>query len=219
MRRRRVVLLALALALALVAGLAFALVKPWAFLHHEPIVLGLPWSESDPPDGLIPMGETLYHPDTPRGHPGIDLGWDDDAPHVVVAAHDAKVTRVKMGESTDGKWDVELRSGVFLLRYRELETVAPGVEPGARLARGDPVGTAGRFCDDKGGGGAPHCWSNAHWELASVSFLLDRWCPLPYFDAPSRAAIDALWESLPPSRIKTEFPDLCSGGYAGRVAP
>lgn len=215
-RARRRLVAAGAIVLVLAAALT-AFAKPWAFLPHDPIVLGLPYSVSDPPDGLIPMGETIHHPDAPRGHPGIDLGWDDADAHLVLAAHGGKVTRVQQEEATGG-WTVEVRSGVFVLVHRGLEALAPGVERGARLARGDAVGEAERFCDRSGPDGREHCWSNVHWELASVSPILDRWCPVTYFDEPSRDAIESLWRALPDSRMKTEFPEICSGPYAGRVA-
>lgn len=199
---------------------AWVFLQPQAFLPHARIVIGLPYEANDAPSGMIPMGETLYHPkpQVPHGHPGIDFGWQNGTSHAMIAAHDALVTRIEEGASEPGKWDVELRSGVYLLRYKEMEDVAPGLRVGSALRQGDLVGHAGHYCDQSGPAGAEHCWFNVHWELASVSLLRDRFCPQTYFDPASRAAIDALWASVPASdKVKAQFPEMCSGDYAGKA--
>ncbi len=213
MRRRSWWILAGVAAAALVGlGVFFQL---QAYLPHERIEIRAPWESNDTPASMIPMGETVYHPkpQVPHGHPGIDFLWTNGTSHAMVAAHDGVVSRIVQGASEPGKWDMEIRSGVYLLRYKEMDDVN-GLGVGASVREGDVVGHAGHYCD------AQHCWFNVHWELASVSLLRDRWCPVTYFDPASRAAIESLWDSVPGNdTVKSRFPDVCSGDYAGKAEP
>ncbi len=43
----------------------------------------------------------------------------------------------------------------------------------------------------------------------------DRFCPLGYFDAESRARIDTIWDRTN-NRFKDQFPNICSGNYYGK---
>lgn len=216
MRRRWKVAIAAA-TLALLAG-AWILVQPIAFLPHERIVIGVPYRESDRPTGMIPMGETLYHPKpaAPRGHPGIDFGWDGNGTHDIISSSDGVVVSLAYGASGPETWDVVVRTGVYHLVYKELEETS--VAKGDRVVQGDLIGHPGHFCDDDPAHGPPHCWYNMHWELASMSPILDRFCPVTYLDPASRASLEELWASVPATdRVKSQFPDICSGDYAGRV--
>lgn len=202
----------LAVVCVAVAAAAWYVVRPEAYLPHERVVLSLPFEASDPPDGLIPMGETLYHPKpgTPHGHPGIDFGWQSGASHAMVAAASGVVAKVVVGASTPGKVDVDVRHGVYLVRYWEMDDAA-NLSVGDAVEVGDVVGHAGRFCDEE------HCWFNVHWELASISPIVDRWCPMAYFTHEARAGVEAVWAKVPgEDRVKSAFPDVCSGDYAGK---
>lgn len=56
-----------------------------------------------------------------------------------------------------------------------------------------------------------------HWELASVSLISDRWCPMSYFDGESRKIVERIWESVPATdQMKKQFPYICSGDYYGK---
>jgi hypothetical protein len=56
-----------------------------------------------------------------------------------------------------------------------------------------------------------------HWEFASTSSNLDRWCPMQYFDDASRTSIEQVWANTSDSNfvdmpeLKERFPDICSG--------
>lgn len=207
--------ISLIVVLGLILAAAFWVFRPDTYLPHKRIVLKTPYPLNDFPDGMIPMGEKTYHPDTPRGHPGIDFGWDSGESHAMVAAADGKVSSIKVGTSSPGKYDLEMRHGVYSLRYKEMEDTA-GLKVGDEVKTGDVVGHAGRFCDNEGQN--PHCWFNIHWELASVSLIRDRFCPVTYFDEASRASIEALWAKVPAdNKIKSQYPDICSGGYKDKT--
>lgn len=188
-----------------------------AYLPHEKIVISVPYDFKDPPQGLIPMGETLYHPkpEVPNGHPGIDFGWNSGENHRVLSSSDGKVKSIRQGASDPGKWDVEVKSGAYLLRYKEMEGYNTDLKKGSTVAKGDLIGYVGRYCEETGN--FPHCWFNLHWELASVSLLLDRWCPLSYFDPKSKSSIETLWLQVPTTdKVKSRFPEICSGDYKGK---
>ena len=195
---------------------AWVVVRPEMYWPHEYIVIRVPYEFSDVPANMIPMGETVNHPkpQTPKGHPGIDFGWGEGELHNVISSSDGKVSSIKEGASHPGKWDVEAESGLYILRYKEMDDASPELRVGSSVKQGDLIGHVGRFCDESSP--YPHCWFNLHWELASMSFLRDRFCPVPYFDANSRQSIEALWASVSPDAnqgMKRLFPDICSGDY------
>ncbi len=199
-------------ALATVAVLygVWKIVYPPAFLPHSTISIGLPFMTADMPSSMIPMGETIYHPkpQVPHGHPGIDFLWTSGDSHAVVAAAAGTFASKKMGASEPGKWDIEIRSGQYLLRYKELDDYAD-LKLGAHIDKGQVVGHAGHYCDNQ------HCWFNVHWELASTSTVLDRWCPVNYFDTASKATLEQVWNSVPSTdKVKSQFPNVCNGDYA-----
>lgn len=101
---------------AITMALLWVLVWPPAYLPHEKIVISVPYRLSDIPDGMIPMGETLYHPNAPNGHPGIDFGWDNGESHDVISSSDGKVVRIDQNSSNLGKWDVEVESGSYIIK-------------------------------------------------------------------------------------------------------
>lgn len=83
----------------------------------------MPYEFSDVPDGMIPMGETINHPkpQVPNGHPGINFQYNGSKSHNVVASANGTTTSITKGASNTGKWDVEVKSGFYLLRYKEME--------------------------------------------------------------------------------------------------
>jgi len=208
------ILLGLFAAAALFLG--WVLFEPPAFFPHELIVISLPFApEYDASTGMIPMGETIYHPkpQVPNGHPGIDFGWDNLKVPVIASA-DGTLTRINPGSSSGT--DVTVQNGVYELRYTELQTVAPGLNVGQKIKKGDFIGYPGEFND--GTNGFTHY--NLHWELASISVLKDRFCPMAYFDPDSRARIEAIWAKVPPDDnqgMKRQFPNICSGDYSNKT--
>lgn len=193
--------------LGVILGLAWFVFRPETYLPHKKIVISVPFNISDPPIWIAPMGETVEHPNTPRGHPGIDFAWEKGAPTQILASADGKVSSVSLGTSYDGLYDVEIKHGLFYVtRYKELAKLEPNIKKGVRLKRGDLMGTAGTLAN------------GFHWELASVSFARDRFCPMTYFDPTSKAMVQKIWDAIPNDNMfKKDFPDVCSGDYKDRA--
>ncbi len=213
-RGRRLWLLLIVIPLIVIWKFAY----PPAFLPHQRIVLSTPYRLSDPPTYMIPMGETIYHPKpkVPHGHPGIDFQWTTGTSHDLIAAASGTVTWMKQGASEPGKWDMDLSHGAYNIVYKEMDDLG-GLKVGSPVKQGDVVGHAGHYCDASGPSGQ-RCWFNVHWELASRSPLKDRFCPETYFDAANRQSIEAIWAAVPATdKVKSQFPNLCSGDYAGKA--
>ena len=212
-RRRKCLWIGAAvLAVVLVGGLAFALRFVVPFLPgraHDRIVITLPFAAEDDALGLIPMGETVHHPDAPHGHPGIDFSWDHDVP--IRASAPGVVTRIARHE--DGRtWDVEVVTGDYAVRYVELESVSPALSRGARVAQGECIGRPGHPLDLPDGN--PRHYS-IHWEFDYDTFWFDRLSPMTYFDADSRRRIEEIWKRSTWAH-KARFPEICNSFYAGR---
>lgn len=217
--KKYILLVTITLVLVAVGVLAWKLFYPPALLPHDRVVIGLPFRISDMPSSMIPMGETIHHPkpQTPHGHPGIDFGWQNGESHEVVASSSGKISEIRLGGSEPGKYDVEVVSGVYALRYKEMDDAAD-LKIGDKVMKGDVVGHVGRYCANDGPNGLEHCWFNLHWELASRSLPLDRFCPVMYLDGDSENVLQALWNEVPSSdKIKSQFPDICSGDYKDKV--
>lgn len=196
--------------------LLFVVIGVQAYLPHKRITVRVPYEFSDVPDSMIPMGETINHPKprVPHGHPGIDFQYNGDKLHKVIASADGTVNSIKQGASNPGKWDIEIKNGFYLLRYKEMEDYNPAFHPGYEVKEGDFVGYYG-ISKEKDG----NTHEQIHWELASIGILRDRYCPLTYFDAESLKSINELWAKVPPDanqNMKAQFPDICSGDYYGR---
>ncbi len=192
-----------------------------ALLPHPRIVLALPYHLSDTPSGMIPMGETIFHPKprVPHGHPGIDFNWDNGSHHEIIAAAAGTISKIQtVTKTTPTTYDIEVVSGAYAVRYKELSQAAPGLHAGQKLNIGDLIGYAGHNCDPQPEN--PHCWENIHWEFSSRSLLKDRYCPVTYFSTEARQAIETLWANQKPEDfrdIKKHFPDICSGDYEGKT--
>jgi murein DD-endopeptidase MepM/ murein hydrolase activator NlpD len=204
-------LLALLVAIA-TCGTAFAFRFIVPFLPgrtHERITISLPFAAEDDARELIPMGETINHPDSPHGHPGIDFSWDHDVPIIASAA--GIVTKIQRHE--DGRtWDVEVVTGDYAVRYTELESYNPELKKGQRIAQGSWIGQPGHPLDLPDGNRRHY---SIHWEFDYDTFWVDRLCPMTYFDDDSRQRIERIW-ARSTWQHKAESPDICSGFYYGR---
>lgn len=203
----------LALLVAIVVGgTAFACRFIVPFLPgrtHERITVSLPFAAEDDARELIPMGETINHPDAPHGHPGIDFMWDHDVPIIASAA--GIVTKIRRHE--DGRtWDVEVVTGDYAVRYTELESYNPALRKGQRVAKGSWIGQPGHPLDLPDGNRSHY---SIHWEFDYDTFWVDRLCPMTYFDDDSRRRIERIWQRST-WQHKDRFPDTCSGFYKGR---
>jgi murein DD-endopeptidase MepM/ murein hydrolase activator NlpD len=201
---------------ALVFLFAFMLFQPMAFLPHQKIVISLPFSQQyDSSTGMIPMGETMFHPkpQVPHGHPGIDFQWSHQVP--IIASSDGIITNINHGSSNG--IDVTIRNGVYELRYKELDenSLGSNIKLLHIVNKGDFIGYPGASIV---GGNVAHY--QLHWEFASISVLLDRFCPVTYFDSDSNKRINNIWSnvSLDANQgVKRNFPDICSGDYENKT--
>jgi len=200
----------LIIAVILLGTFVFLIFRPDAYLPHQKIIISVPFEKTDLPINLIPMGETINHPkpQVPNGHPGIDFQWHHNSN--ILSSSDGQVSSIKLGSSNPGKWDVEVRSGLYLLRYKELEDYNSDLKIGSKVKKDDLIGHPGayNFPDH------PGTEYQIHWELASISLVLDRWCPMIYFDEESRKIMEKIWENVSADdKIKKQFPYICSGDY------
>lgn len=199
--------------------IALFLFQPWAFIPHGHIEIGLPFgSESDAKTSLIPMGEMVEHNaanGNPKGHPGIDFGFQAITP--IIASADGWVFRV--GPTEAGSIDITVYSGLFYkIEYKELNVVEPWVRFGAKVKKGQVLGTTGRDRIIEGRPTKADGSGQIHWELTSSSLIIDRLCPMTYFDPESKQRIDQIWANIPESnQFKKDYPDICSGVFKDRV--
>ena len=211
MKRSRKILLILAIVVVIFLFIMTAF-HIEAYLPHERLIISLPFAaQHDNSTAMIPMGETLFHPkpQVPNGHPGIDFGWGHSVP--VIASAGGTVTKINHGSSNG--IDVTVRSGVYELRYKELATNSLGVniKIGSVIKKGDFIGNP----DNNTQPASPDRYQ-LHWEFASVSPFLDRFCPVTYFDTDSKARIENIWNNVKPTdaqNMKQQFPYICSGDY------
>jgi hypothetical protein len=194
---------------ALAALVAWTFTPFAAWLPHERIVLSLPFAPGDEPHGLVPMGETIDHPHAPQGHPGIDFQWDHSVPIIACAA--GTVSSITW-QPDHKSWDLIVRTGVYEVRYKELEDYNRALRVGAAVAKGDLLGSPCHPLDLPDGYSRHY---QIHWELASACLWKDRFCPLSYFDPESRRRIEVLWARTE-NKFKPHFPDICSGAYRGK---
>lgn len=182
------------------------LFRPDTYLPHKRIVIAVPFTADNAPSTLIPMGETIEHPkpQTPKGHPGIDFAWEPGVAGRVTSSSDGTVSGIKLGGSHAELWDVEVSSGPYLLRYKELKVYNQELKRGTKVKIGDYIGTPGTLA------------GGFHWEFASQSLARDRFCPMTYFDPASKQLIEKIWDQTPVDAMKgmkRQFPDICSGDY------
>lgn len=204
----------LVLIIAVVSLFAWARLEygPNPIIPHKRITITLPFGPQDQLIGINPLGEKEeVHP---GGHGGIDFQWDHGAP--LIATSDGTITNIK--KAKDGEATVlyvTLKSGQYQSTYKELDKVAEGVKVGSKLKQGEVVGYPHcTFFADSGG----HTSCQLHWEFAYASPLptltgmVDRLCPLTYFDDESRARITAIWDSvtLQQHANKANYPYICN---------
>lgn len=192
--------------------------QPWVYLPHRHIEISLPFPpEADAKTSLIPMGEMIEHTaknGNPNGHPGIDFGFQALTP--ILASADGRVFIV--GETEAGSTDISIYSGLFYkIEYKELNSIEPAIRFGAKIKKGQMLGYTGR---DKVIQGPPNRADGSgqlHWELTSSSYLIDRLCPVGYFDLESKRRIEQIWANVPAtSQFKTDYPDICSGVFKNK---
>jgi len=121
------------------------------------------WFDNEPVHGGDSISQSIYY------HAGIDIGASEGLAEVI-AATDALV--VQRGETVLAGHEADTPASprydvVYLLdgrgwyyRYSHLKEIAPNIQPGALIRKGDPVGIAGKE-------GASGGWSHLHFEIKS----------------------------------------------------
>jgi hypothetical protein len=198
----------------LIALFLILLFQPWVFLPHKHIEISLPFPPSaDSYTGLIPMGEMIEHNASngnENGHPGIDFGWEKETEILAVA--DGRITRITKNEYNI--YIVEQQLGPYYrTMYQELNWIDPSLHFMSKVHKGQVIGKSGRPHNGTGRPKESDPSRQVHWDFASSSMAIDRLCPLGYFDAESRARIEAIWARVPDDTFKKMYPDICSGEY------
>lgn len=190
--------------------MAFVLLRPDTYWPHKRIVLHAPYDLNDPPINLIPMGEKIYHPNAPSGHPGIDFQWSGSDAKVLASA-DGKISSIKLVFDKWNKWEIDVQSWPYELRYKEMESYNQALKVGQHVKTGDFLGHPAN----------PKLHSiegayQIHWELASLSVIRDRFCPMAYFDKVSAASVQAVWDKTN-WQYKNQYPNVCNGDYFNKT--
>lgn len=215
--------------LTTIAGLYFAF-PPSFYLPHEKPILILPIeSQYDLQSAIMPMGEKIYHPNAPSGHPGIDFGFNNiENPIPYIASMNGTVIKVKVYPNKEEKnlkekmpfsineADVVIQNGPYQTVYSELDgdSLPISIKVGAKLKQGDIVGYGNLTNGEKSGGLKREM---IHWEFGSISPVIDRFCPLTYFTEESQFRIETIWANTVIPDMKTRYPKICNGDYDGKA--
>jgi len=188
--------------------------NPIVFIPHDHVSITLPFHPKyDSTTGLIPMGEKFEHPDG-DGHPGIDFGFQQVTPILAVA--DGRVGIIRKNQ--EGSIDLEISHGFYYKSaYKEMNSLEPNIKFGSKVKQGQIIGYAG-FAGDRAQKFEPGGPSGQiHWEFSSSSMLIDRLCPVGYFDSDALTRVNNIWTAVPAhDKFKQNYPDICSGVYKGR---
>ena len=193
-----------------VLALAFIVVRPDTYLPHKRIVLHAPYDLNNPAIALIPMGEKVYHPNTPHGHPGIDFEWASPDARVL-SSSSGTITSIGLEFDQWNKWEIDVNSWPYVVRYKEMETYNTALKVGQHVNVGDFLGhPANPKLHNKVGG------YQVHWEFGFPGAIRDRLCPMTYFDAASAASVQSLYDHTD-WQYKTQYPNVCNGFYFNRT--
>jgi murein DD-endopeptidase MepM/ murein hydrolase activator NlpD len=213
MSKKKIILLGIGSLFLIIAIVMGYFLQVQAFLPHEKIKIILPFAPKyDDQTKMIPMGETIFHPKTesPNGHPGIDFQWDEEVP--LISASDGIVTGFDHGSSNG--IDIYVQTGFYNVIYKEMNESNVAVKVGQKVSKNDLIGYPDGITIE----GRTHY--QVHWEFASISPILDRYCPVTYFEEESQTRIAKIWDKMRPEdnqNMKKQFPNICSGDYFGRV--
>lgn len=208
--------------IAIVLGvllLAFGLLmfQPWVFLPHQHIVIALPFAPADDIyTNLIPMGEKIEHNaqnGVPDGHPGIDFQWNKST--AILAVADGTI--VNITKNKNNKYTIEQNLGLYRSVYQEMNLVEPDLHRFSKVKRGQILGYSGTLRTGTSRPKESDPSGQVHWDFGSASMLIDRLCPLNYFDADSKARILKIWANVPANdKFKSQYPDICNGVFKNK---
>ena len=188
------------------------------------IIITLPFDPQNPPNDIMPMGETVHHEAKYGGHSGMDFQWNDpdEPPKFYSSAGGEIVELVQDGDDwrmvlfhtgyndkyftkySLGSYNTELEVGDVVEKFAFLGMV-PSPHPEDNM-----FGTHWEF--------GLACAEYRNGELVEecrFGFHGPRLCPLTYFDEDSLTLIETLWETAT-YEDKDQFPLLCNGFYEGR---
>ncbi len=193
-----------------ILGASFFLVRPDTFLPHKRIVIHAPYDLNSPPINLIPMGEKIYHPNAPGGHPGIDFQWSGPDGNVLSSSNGV-ISSIGLVTDKWPKWEIDVSSWPYIIRYKEMETYNTNLKKGSHVKVGDFLGHPAnpKLHNEVGG-------YQIHWEFGTPSIITDRLCPMTYFDEASRKSVQAIYDSST-WQYKSQYPDVCSGSYKNKT--
>ena len=182
-------------------------------------ILSLPFSPEDLPDSMVPMGETIAHPDPPNpgGHPGIDFQWYNRTVKIL-ASMDGIVYAI-VDNGNNHSFDFSIKNGSWGVDCG-LSYVNPDIKVGQQIKRGDFIGYASGHPTAELRAKEPN-FRMIHWQFGYARLepgtVERRLCPMNYFDNTSRQLLENFWATIPnDDTFKSQFPYICSGYYTGR---
>lgn len=192
--------------------------QPWVFLPHKHIEISLPFApEDDAYTSLIPLGEKIEHNasnGTPDGHPGIDFGWNKETRILAVA--DGRIMGIT--KDKNNKYRIEINMGLYRTTYQEMNSVEPNLHFLSKVKKGQLLGYSGHYRKEENKIKSESDPSGQiHWDFASSSMIIDRLCPVNYFDPDSKRRIEVIWARVPANdQFKLQYPQICNGIFQGK---
>lgn len=176
-------------------------------------LISLPFSTEDASDSLAPMGETIFHSNTPGniGHSGIDFQWHSNKTVRIIASMDAEIMSISINPL--GSHDIITERDGWSIEYDGMALVNTKLKVGQTIKIGDYVGQP---LPEK----APATGQGIHWQFGYYDKRQNRAypavCPLIYFDKDSLSLIENIWASVIWTEMKANAPDICSNYYKDR---
>ena len=179
--------------------------------------MGLPFEKSSPPDGIMPMGETVNHSNT-GGHGGLDFQWAGNPVIVAVASGEIVDLVAHQHQSTKGDgYHLSVITDKYIVNYAQLGEANPALKPGDVVEMGDflgrpsPVKLGHNTRMIHWGFGTYDIFDKPHTTLEGLNLRTSTngLCPLKFFEPKALIFLeeirkDAWWE------YRVCFPLLCN---------
>ena len=206
----------------------------------EKITITIPFDPEDPVEGIMPMGETIEHPEHEivGGHPGIDFQWynhTDGRPKIFVSA--AGVISVVAPEEDgalavtilhdDFKVVTDIGEKTYYTLYGPVDSDFE-FKVGDRIESGGFLGYVYDYPDTDNPKLPPNVymihwefgtWETVRWDPADTSEGSPpevRLCPMTYLDEKSKKIVEEIWDNPDSYEHKVQFPYLCNNIYHGK---
>ena len=205
----------------------------------ERITIGLPFDPKNPVQGVMPMGETIEHPEDviAGGHPGIDFQWYDhiDGHPTIFASAAGVISVVAPHDEEEDALVVTIFHDDFKIVTNTGEityyTLYGPIDSNFEFKVGDRIEAGGflAYVYDYPDTLLPANVYMIHWELGTWETV--KWdpadttegrapevrlCPTSYLDEESREFLEEIWANPHSYEHKDQFPHLCSGAYYGK---